>query len=164
MKGVIEVAQKTALPISRQTDPVFRRIRAEQVIKRKIAGYPQEEIAKELNISPATVVHDTRFAKQTGLLDKIESRLTGELGNLAIEVYRKKLIDDEDAFVAKDVLNLISKLGDRKAKTEQVTQTFTIEDYIRSRQNSLKEISEQPAPQPALLGEVIDSNGADSGE
>ena len=157
------MAQKTALPTNLTTHHV-RRVRATRVIQRQIDGYTKDQIAQELGISKTTVDGDIKFAKQNGLLDKVETQVLSQLAPLAVEVYRKKLVEDEDAFVAKDVLSLITKLGDRRAKTEQVSQSFTIEDYIRSRQNPVKEISEQPVEVKALPGEVINENGTDSGE
>lgn len=154
------MAQKTVLPVRNINDKDLRRIRVQKVLQRTTSGYTNDEVSKELGISRATVARDMTYAKEHGLLDKIENRIAADLAPLAIEVYRKKLVEDEDAFVAKDVLGLIGKFLDRRAKTEQVTQTFTIQDYVRSRQNS--SINEEPITVEALPGETI--NETDPGE
>lgn len=159
------MAQKSALPTTRMTtNPALRRIRVEQVLKRKLSGYSHQEVADELGIAIGSVTNDMHYASKHGLLDKIEQRLLSDLVPLAINVYKKKLIEDEDAFVAKDVLSIVTKLGDRKAKSEQVVQTLTIQDYLQAKHASAVQLSEAPVNSLQIPGELIHEDDPDSRE
>lgn len=155
------MAQKFVSP-TRVLDPHIKRIRAQRIVKRKLDGYSTQQLADEFGVQPITIQREFKYAKEIGLLDTVERQVLQDLAPLAINVYRKKLLEDEDAFVAKDVLAIMTKLGDRQAKTNEVTQTFTVEDYIRARQQPVKEIQAEPLPPTALPGEVLHEN--DPGE
>ena len=124
------VAKKTAL-----YDPKIRKLRRQQLVMAKVMGLPTDKISEMFNISRHTVNHEINMARKDGTLEALNERIINELVPDAIELYLKKMREEDDAFVAKDVLKHLERLTNRKDEKEKQQQVqYSMEAYIKSKQ------------------------------
>lgn len=123
-------AAKTALH-----DPKLRKLRRQQIVMSKVMGLSSKRIGKVFNLSTYTVNHEINMAKKDGTLEQLNERILEELVPDAIALYKKKMLEEDDAFVAKDVLKHLDRLTARKDEKEKQTQVqYSMEAYIKSKQ------------------------------
>ena len=122
-------------------EPEIRRVRALQMLQRRIAGGTMEQIGQEFGVSPETVSRQLKWAAREGLIEDHEERILNELVPEALRIYSEKMKKENDAFMAKDVLMILTKLGDRVAARREHVEEMTLSAYMRLR----KEIQSEPA-------------------
>lgn len=81
---------------------------------------------------------ELRLADQEGILDRLNTDILNTLVPEAIKVYMDKLVNEKDAFVAKDVLKHLDRLtarADEKKKGDQ--PRYSIEAYIQAQAGNI---------------------------
>ena len=115
------------------------RLRAMKILERRIqSGLTQQELANEFGVSIDTIQRSLAYARREGLTIQYEEQILSDLVPTAIKVYRDKL-NEGDAFVAKDVLDKMAKLGDRFAAKEETAQELSLKAYLDSKKLEAKE-------------------------
>jgi len=126
-----EAREKVA---NKLVDPKLRKLRRQQIVMSKVMGVKTAQIGELFNITPATVQHELRIASKGGELDDLNQRILDELVPDALSVYTKKMREENDAFVAKDVLKHLDRLTARKdEKAKQQEVQYSMEAYIKSK-------------------------------
>lgn len=69
-------------------DPELRRVRALQMVERKIKNVSLADIAKEFNVHPDTVAREIQWVKNQNLFASYEDRIIEELIPTAIDTFR----------------------------------------------------------------------------
>jgi transposase len=116
-------------------DPKLRKLRRQQMVMAKVMGLPTKKISEMFNLSTHTVNHEINMAKKDGTLEALNERIINELVPDAIDLYLKKMREEDDAFVAKDVLKHLERLTNRKDEKEKAQQVqYSMEAYIKSKQ------------------------------
>lgn len=111
----------------------IRKLRAYRLVEERVLGMKMVDIAKKYSITPHIVRKELDFAHQNGLIESLEERILTELVPLAIDTYKHKMSEDKDAFVAKDVLQNLSRLSEKQEKRNQSSQGDTLEAYLKMR-------------------------------
>lgn len=150
---------KMGAPIIRE--PELRRVRALQMLQRRITGGTLEQIADEFGVTRETVSRQLKWAAREGLIEDHEERILNELVPEAIRIYSEKMKNDNDAFVARDVLTFLTKLGDRVAARREHVEEMTLSAYMRLRKESKDESANPAVPdaesRPGDPADVIDA-------
>lgn len=120
-----------------KTDPLWK-TRALAMLQRRIYGTTVREIAKEFKVKEETVYESLRWVKSTKLVEAYEKSFL-ELVPDAIRVYQQKLIEDQDPYVAKDILDKVFKLGDRFSQQTQHNQNISLTAYLASQKKKKEE-------------------------
>jgi len=119
---------------NRLKDPQLRKLRRQQIVMSRVLGLKNEAIGKVFGLAPNTIAQEIRLAKKDGTLDDLNQRILDDLVPDAIAVYKKKLLDEDDAFVAKDVLKHLDRLTARKdTKEQQEHVQYSMQAYIESK-------------------------------
>jgi DNA-binding transcriptional regulator LsrR (DeoR family) len=128
----INLAERQA---SKLNDPEMRKFRRQQMVMSRVMGMNNKQIGKIFNLTGATVAQEINKAKKEGVLDSLNERILDELVPDAIAVYKKKLLEEDDAFVAKDVLKHLERLTNRKDEKEKSESVqYSMQAYIQSKQ------------------------------
>jgi hypothetical protein len=109
-------------------------VRRKNIAACKILGMSNTQIGKIFNIGKDRVSRELKFADQEGLLDRLNAEILDELVPEAIKVYKKKMVEEADAFVAKDVLRHLDRLTarvDEKKKVE--APQYSIAAYMQAK-------------------------------
>lgn len=116
-------------------DPKIRKLRRQQMVMAKVMGLPTQKISEMFNLSRHTVNYEINMAKKDGTLEALNERIITELVPDAIDLYLRKMREEDDAFVAKDVLKHLERLTNRKDEKEKSQQMqYSMEAYIKSKQ------------------------------
>jgi transposase len=119
---------------ARLMDPKLRKLRRQQIVMSKVLGMTNEHIGRVFNLRRSTVAREVNEAKKEGMLESLNERIIEELVPDAIELYKRKMKDEDDAFVAKDVLKHLERLTARKdEKARQEGIQYSMDTYIRSK-------------------------------
>lgn len=153
------MSDKPSKPRTMLRNPALRRARVSRVLASRIAGDSMSKIAGDLNISIDTVKTDLAYAKTHRMLESLEDRVINELIPLAIETFKHKMIEDKDPFVAKTVLEQLTRLSARADRQKEMTAAIdSLAAYRSKRSQSLPTVTVSPSPPVALLeGEVSDA-------
>lgn len=112
-------------------------IRRKNIAACKILGMSRAQIGQIFNIGKDRVSTELKFADQEGLLDRLNAQILDELVPEAIKVYKKKMTEEDDAFVAKDVLRHLDRLTARiDDKNSAETPRYSIEAYVQAKSAS----------------------------
>jgi hypothetical protein len=103
------------------------------MLARRVANLSIPQIAKEFNVSPRTVQYSLAYAVREGLTKAFETDIVTKLVPLALQVYKEKLENDRDPYIAKDVIDKLVKLGDRFSQREGQQEEQDLKAYIESR-------------------------------
>lgn len=110
------------------------KLRRQYIMVCRLFGMNRKQIAEKLNLGINTVAHEIRMAKKDGTLESLNERILAELAPLAIDVYKKKMLQEDDAFVAKDVLKHLDRLTARQDEKESVQEGhMSISAYIQAK-------------------------------
>lgn len=120
--------------MSRFEQPELRRLRAMKALELRLAGVRMNDIAAELNCSIDTVQRYVDWARREGLTDEYEARIISNLVPKAIRTY-EKLLDSDDPFVAKDVIDKLIKLGDRYQAKQTAKEEQGLAAYIAAKKD-----------------------------
>ncbi len=90
-----------------------------EMIRLKIAGFNMQEIAEQFRCSYNTVQRSIQYGEREGLVRQYENQIIADLVPAALKVYMKKLNEDEDPFVAKHIIDVVTKMGERFEMLEQ---------------------------------------------
>lgn len=119
---------------SKLIDPSMRKLRRQQIVMSRIMGLDNIKIGKVFGLSRNTIAYEINMAKKDGTLDDLNQRILDDLVPDAIAVYKKKLTQEDDAFVAKDVLKHLERLTARK--DEQINQErgqYSMQAYLEAK-------------------------------
>jgi transposase len=115
-------------------DPAIRKLRRQQIVMSKVLGLTNTHIGEIFGLSKATVSHEITMAKKDGTLEALNARVLDELVPDAIAVYKRKLTQEDDAFVAKDVLKHLERLTNRKDEQQkQQNMQYSMDAYIKAK-------------------------------
>jgi hypothetical protein len=115
-------------------DPAIRKLRRQQIVMSKVMGLTNKHIGKVFGLAAGTIAHEINMAKKDGTLDDLNQRILDELVPDAIAVYKKKLLEEDDAFVAKDVLKHLERLTTRKDDKESRQEAqYSMQAYIEQK-------------------------------
>lgn len=115
-------------------DPALRRLRAAEILKQRIHSVSREQIAENFGLTPTTIDNELKWAKNDGMLEKLEARLLGDIGNKTLKVLEFHL-DKNDLDAAKEGLKFIIHANQQKSRREekQTERDFSLEDYLREK-------------------------------
>lgn len=129
---------------TRIASPALRRVRALSIVGDRVVGMSNGEIAKKYNITEHTVIKEVKWAKQQGIIESAEERILNELVPLAITTYKERMQGaDKDVFVAKDVLGMLSKLGERSDKRQLAKAEMGLEAWMEMRKERKGETAKE---------------------
>jgi hypothetical protein len=144
----------------RLRDPELRKIRAMQFVALRVSGVAIKEIAAKFNVSKDTVDRDVTWAIRNGFMANVENDIITELAQKALKVYRDKLNDGSE-YVAKHVLDIVVKLGDRFQSQKAHEQNLGLRAYIDSKRDNGQrnkdddkggvKVEDVPSTEPKLL-------------
>lgn len=117
--------------------PELYKLRAMKILDMTLTGHSMEAVAKHFNIHPDTVRRSLVYARREGLTLKYEEQILQDLVPEAMRVYRDKL-SEGDAYVAKDVLDKVQKLGERFAAKEDKAEEMTLQAWRDARKLEAK--------------------------
>lgn len=110
------------------------KLRRQYILVCRLFGMNTRQIAEKVNLGIRTVSHELRMAKKDGTLESLNERIMAELAPIAIDLYKKKMLTEDDAFVAKDVLKHLDRLTARQdAKEDQREGHMSISAYIQAK-------------------------------
>lgn len=121
---------------ARLQDPAVYKLRAMEMLRMRILGNSLAKIGQHFNVSPYTVVASLQFAVREGIVEQYEQTILNSLVPDAINVYRAKLADSDDpdsAMLAKDVLGMLLKLGDRYQDKQTSQQEMGLKQYLATK-------------------------------
>lgn len=133
------------------------RIRAMEMLTMSIQGFSRAEIAEKFRCSVDTVYNCLNWAVRQGLAQQYENEIIGALAPMAIEIYKEKMKNDRDGYVAKDVLDKLVKLGERFEFREAAVEQIGLKGYI-AQKNAEREQREDT--KNAGSGSTIDAETA----
>lgn len=123
------------------------------VVARRLLGTTVKKIGEQMGLSMSTVNRDLRRARKAGLIADYENAILDKLVPIAVEKYQKALQED-DLFVAKDILAQASKIADRTSKEQSQKAGMSLQLYLQMRKENALQDQE----------EVIDALPADHPE
>lgn len=100
------------------------------MLERRVANRSIKEIAEEFRCHVNTVYKGLNYAIREGLTREYENQLIGRLVPEALRVYEEKLKNENDVFVAKDVIDKMVKLGDRFTQKESHQEELSLKAYV----------------------------------
>lgn len=103
-----------------------------EMVRCRVAGMNIEAVVTQFKCSYDTVRRSLAYAAREGLMREYENQIIGDLIPAAIKVYQKKLLEEEDPYVAKHVLDIAMKLGDRFHASEmrEAEAEKSLSDYL----------------------------------
>jgi DNA-binding transcriptional MocR family regulator len=118
-------------------------------------GTSMRTISTNLNISHDSVVADLKYAQSHGMIESLEQRVLSELVPLAIDTFKKKMLEDNDPFVAKTVLEQLARLSTRADRQKELTAAVdSLAEYRERRNRALPSVTITPANLPLLEGTI----------
>lgn len=125
----------------------LRQLRCLAILRRKImGGVTNRDLAKEFNVSIATIEVSLKAALQAGLVEKFELELLNDLVPTAIKA-AKKAMDEGNADVVLEILKgagILKKQTD-KPRSPQEGEGEDLDIYIRSRKRPAGELPSHQA-------------------
>lgn len=115
--------------------PEVKRVRAMGMFELKVKGWTHEEIAAEYRCSTDTVARLLDWAAREGQILKHEEAILDRLMPKAIAVYEKAL-DNNDVFVAKDLMATLSRLSERIDKRQEHVEELSLAAYLKTRRRT----------------------------
>ena len=132
------------------------RLRAMEMLQMKVRGMGDVAIGKEFGVSDQTVQRSLAYAAREGLVKQYENQLISDLIPEAIRVYKAKLTEENDPYVAKDIIDNLIKLGDRFQLQEAKQEEMTLSAYLDSKQQGKKSDGEKSVKAKYSSASVID--------
>lgn len=105
-----------------------------------------EQIGNEFGCSPDSVARQLKWAAREGLIEDHEERILNDLVPEALRIYSEKMKNDNDAYLARDVLMILTKLGERVAARREHVEEMTLSAYMRLRKEMTDESANQALP------------------
>lgn len=118
------------------------RLRAMEMLNLKVQGYTNAKIGERFGVGVDTVRRSLEYAGREGLVKEYENQLIAELIPEAIRVYKEKLTDENDPYVAKDIIDKLIKLGDRFQIAEAKQEELTLSAYLEGKQKRKDQLDE----------------------
>ena len=112
--------------------PELRRVRALKLLQERIEGSSIKEITVKYRLHEDTVAREISWAIKNGYMQTLESEILAGLTQKALKVYNTKL-EEGNEYVAKHVLDMTIKLGDRYQAAHQGTAELGLKAYIASK-------------------------------
>ena len=128
----------------------LHRVRRVMMLESKIKGSTNGQLMKEFNLSQKQLKNELLKAKQENLVRDIEANILERLATKALKLYDKAL-DEEDLFVAKDVLAQVHKIAERKEKKQLSEQNVGLALWLQARKEKLLEEDKEK-----FSGEIIE--------
>lgn len=136
-------------------DEALRRARALMIIKGRIHSQSNKSLAKEFNVSEATIATEIDWAKRKGLVASFEDQVLESLVPEAINVFKNALANN-DTQAALEVLKgtgILRKPSDKSSYVQPVQEEESLEIHI-------KRISVPGLSGPSRQSPALSSGGA----
>jgi hypothetical protein len=121
--------KSSTLSIIPKVEEKIRQLRATKMVEDRVFGLNHKQLAAKYKMSTQTVQKELRYAIDNNLVERLEERILNELVPLAIDTYKKKMQEDTDAFVAKDVLTNLARLSEKIERREETTK-YSLKAYL----------------------------------
>jgi DNA-binding CsgD family transcriptional regulator len=115
--------------------PQTKRLRAMGMLEMRVKSRTLQEIADEYRCSIDTVQRHLEWAAREGNILKHEETILERLIPKAIAAYEKAL-DNNDVFVAKDLLGHLMKLSERVDKRQEHVEELSLNAWLKTRKQT----------------------------